>query len=326
MTATMEATRPAAAGARSPARRRDDPGRTEGSDALIRGLGWFSVALGAAEMVAPEAVGKLAGLRAVRDPAVIRMFGLREMVAGLGILTSSRPGPWMWARVGGDVLDLATLGAAARGDVDRGRFTASVLAVAGVTALDIYAARQSQPPSRTDGLTPPGQIEVRQTVTIARPPSEVYGFWRNLENLPRFMAHLDSVRVLDDRRSAWKAKGPIGSQYEWQAEITEDRPGERIAWRSLPPSDAFNSGVVKFMPAPRDQGTEVHVELQYAPPAGSLGAAIAKLFGREPGQQVMSDLRRLKQVLEVGEVIRSDASVAAGPHPARPGAGKGTRS
>jgi uncharacterized membrane protein len=232
----------------------------------------------------------------------------------------------MWARVGGDVMDLAVLGAAGREDVDRGRFLASVLAVAGVTALDIYAARQSQPRSQTEGATTPGQIEVRKTVTIARPPAEVYDFWRKLENLPRFMAHLDSVRVLDDRRSAWKAKGPLGSQYEWQAEITDDRPGEQIAWRSLPPSDAFNSGVVKFMPAPRDQGTEVHVELRYAPPAGPLGAAIAKLFGREPGQQVMSDLRRLKQVLEIGEVMHSDASVAAGLHPARPGAVKGTRS
>ena len=114
MTATMEATRPApSADARLPARRRDDSGRTEGSDALIRGLGWFSIALGAAEMVAPEAVGKLVGLRTVRDPAVIRMLGLREMAAGLGILASSRPGPWVWARVGGDVMDLAMLGAAA---------------------------------------------------------------------------------------------------------------------------------------------------------------------------------------------------------------------
>jgi uncharacterized membrane protein len=326
MTAAMKATRPAPADARLPARRRDDPGRTEGTDALIRGLGWFSLALGAAEVVAPEAVGKLVGVRTVRDPAVIRMLGFREMAAGLGILASSRPAPWVWARVGGDVMDLAMLGAAGWRDVNRGRLIGSVLAVAGVTALDVYGARQSQLPSRTDGVSRPGQIEVRKTVTIARPPAEVYDFWRNLENLPRFMAHLDSVRVLDDRRSAWKAKGPIGSQYEWQAEITEDRPGERIAWRSLPPSDAFNSGVVMFIPAPGDQGTEVHVELRYAPPAGPLGAAIAKLFGREPGQQVMSDLRRLKQVLEIGEVMHSDASVAAGLHPARPGAGKGARS
>jgi len=248
------------------------------------------------------------------------------MAAGLGILASSRPGPWVWARVGGDVMDLAMLGAAGREDVDRGRFLASVVAVAGGTALDIYGARLGQSRSWTDGASAPGQIEVRKTVTIARAPAEVYDFWRNLENLPRFMAYLDSVRVLDDRRSAWKAKGPIGSQYEWQAEITDDRPGELIAWRSLPPSDAFNTGVVKFVPAPLDQGTEVHVELRYAPPAGPLGAAIAKLFGREPGQEVMSDLRRLKQVLEVGEVTHSDASIAAGPHPARPGAAKGARS
>jgi uncharacterized membrane protein len=326
MTARMEATRPGPAAAGLSGRRRDDSGNKDGTDALIRGLGWFSIALGAAEIVAPEAVGKLVGLRTVEDPTVIRMFGFREMAAGLGILASSRPAPWVWARVGGDVLDLAALGAAGGGDVDRDRLLASVLAVAGVTALDVYAARQSPSAPRTNRVMPPGQIEVRKTVTIARPPLEVYAFWRNLENLPRFMAHLDSVRVLDDRLSAWKAKGPIGSQYEWQAEITDDRAGERIGWRSLPPSDAFNTGVVLFKPAPGDQGTEVHVELRYAPPAGQLGAAIAKLFSREPGQQVMSDLRRLKQVLEIGEVLHSDASVAVGPQPARPGAVKGARS
>lgn len=322
MTTATKAPQPTPPEARLPARRREGLGRTEGPDTLRRGLGWFSIALGAAEMVAPEAVGKLVGLRTVRNPTVIRMLGLREMTAGIGILTSSRPTPWVWSRVGGDLMDLAMLGMAGKAGARQGRVIGSVLAVAGVTALDIYGSRQSQSVSGSA----PGHIEVRKTISIARSPVEIYAFWRNLENLPRFMAYLDSVRVVDDRTSAWKAKGPIGSQYEWQAEITEDRPGELIAWRSLPPSDAFNTGTVAFLPAPGEQGTEVHVELRYEPPAGPIGAAIAKLFGREPGQQVMSDLRRLKQVLETGEVMHSDASVAPGPHPARPGAVKGGRS
>jgi uncharacterized membrane protein len=201
--------------------------------------------------------------------------------------------------VAGDVMDLAFLGAS--GKKKSVRYIGSALAVAGVAALDVYGSRRASDAKRR--LAPP--IEVRKTVTIARPPAEVYAFWRNLENLPRFMTYLDSVRVLDDGRSAWKAKGPIGSQYEWTAEITEDRSGELISWRSLPPSDALNTGTVAFLPAPGERGTEVHVELRYEPPAGAVGAAIAKLFGKEPGRQVMSDLRRLKQVLETGEVMRS---------------------
>lgn len=300
--------------------------RGERSDMLTRGLGWFSLALGAAELVAPEAVANLVGIRNVKNPAMIRLFGVREMAAGFGLLRSSDPTPWMWARVAGDLMDLAALGASGGGDADRDRLVASALAVVGVMVLDIYASREARP---TDGAPAAGTqplIEVRKTVTISRDPSHIYTFWRQLENLPRFMEHLESVRVLDNRRSSWKARGPSGSEYEWEAEITEDRPGELIAWRSLPSSDAFNTGVVRFLPAPRSQGTEVHVELRYDPPAGALGALIAKLFGEEPGQQVMSDLRRLKQVIETGEVMRSDASIACGPHPARPGAGEGASS
>jgi uncharacterized membrane protein len=300
------------------------PERARHSDALIRGLGWFSIALGVAEFVAPGAVAKLVGMRRVRNPTVIRLLGLREMAGGVGILTAHAPAPWLWARVAGDVMDLALLGVARDDAVDRTRLIGSAVAVAGVTALDTYGSRQARADG-TRGVNTPGQIEVRKSVTIGRTPSEIYEFWRNVENLPRFMEYLDSVRVLDERRSSWKAKGPAGSQYEWHAEITEDRPGELIAWRSLPPADGFNMGVVRFVPAPRDQGTEVHVELRYEPPAGALGAVFARLFGREPGQEVMSDLRRLKQVLEMGNVMRSDASVARGPHAARPGAAKGAR-
>jgi uncharacterized membrane protein len=150
------------------------------------------------------------------------------------------------------------------------------------------------------------------------PPEEVYAFWRNLENLPRFMQHLESVRMTDERRSTWRARAPAGTTVEWEAETVEDRPNELIAWRSLPGSSVPNSGQVRFVPAAGNRGTEVHVELQYDPPGGKLGAVVAKLFGREPGQQVASDLRRFKQVLETGEVVHSDASIHGRPHPAHP--------
>jgi len=132
------------------------------------------------------------------------------------------------------------------------------------------------------------------------------------------MAHLESVEVLDNNRSRWKAKAPAGTTVEWEAETIEDRPNELISWRSLPDASIPNSGSVRFKDAPGNRGTEVHVELQYQPPAGKLGSLIAKLFGEEPEQQIKGDLRRFKQVIETGEIVHSDASIHKGMHPAQP--------
>lgn len=150
---------------------------------------------------------------------------------------------------------------------------------------------------------------VTKSVTINRPRQDVYAFWRNLERLPEFMIHLESVTALTNGRSHWVAKAPRGT-VEWDAEIIEDRPGEVLAWQSLEGSDVPNGGTVRFADAPGDRGTEVHVRLQYDPPGGSAGATVARLFGEEPQQQLVDDLRRFKQVMETGEVVRSDGSPA----------------
>lgn len=163
-----------------------------------------------------------------------------------------------------------------------------------------------------------GKREVVKAITINRSPDEVYRFWRRLENLPRFMANLESVREIDERRSRWSAKAPAGTRASWDAEIVDDRPGERIAWRSLEGADVENAGVVSFRSAPGERGTEVRVDMHYDAPAGRAGVVVAKLFRREPGQEVSADLRRLKQVMETGQVVHSDATVHRGPHPARP--------
>lgn len=151
-------------------------------------------------------------------------------------------------------------------------------------------------------------LEVKRSVTVMRSREEVYAFWRDLGNLPRFMQHLEAVTTTGDRRSHWVAAAPAGTTVEWDAEILEDRAGERIAWRSVDKSDVRNEGVVRFTDAPADRGTEVHVELRYDAPAGKAGAAVAKLFGEEPGVQIRDDLRRFKQVMETGEVLLSDGS------------------
>jgi uncharacterized membrane protein len=145
-------------------------------------------------------------------------------------------------------------------------------------------------------------VRVEESVVIGRPRGDVYRFWRNLENLPRFMDHLEAVTVLDARRSHWTAKGPAGSRVEWDAEIHNEIPNELIAWRSLPGSEVDNAGSVHFMPTANGD-TEVRVVLRYDPPAGKLGATVARLLGEDPSRQVSDDLRRLKQVVEASEPV-----------------------
>jgi uncharacterized membrane protein len=304
--------------------RREGNGRpSEDGDGLARALGLFSVGLGLAQILAPDGVARAIGVDDDEENRkTMRAVGFREIATGLGLLTQQRPAGFAWGRVTGDVMDLALLGRALNSNRnDHRRVAASMAAVAGVTILDIIASQRLSRSGEGAKVGARGRhqgVQVQEAITINRPPEEVYGFWRNLENLPRFMSHLESVRELDDRRSYWKAHAPLGLTVEWSAEIVEDRANERISWRSAEGSQVPNSGTVRFLRAPGDRGTEVHLELGYDPPAGKLGATIAKLFGEEPSQQVDGDLRRLKQVLETGEVVHSDASIHRGPHPARP--------
>ncbi len=140
-------------------------------------------------------------------------------------------------------------------------------------------------------------IFVEHSIVIDRPAQQVYDYWRKLENLPQIMSHLESVTVLDDRRSRWVAKAPLGTHVEWEAEIVNDKPGERIGWHSLPGATVDNAGSVQFESMPNGS-TRVHVALSYRPPAGPLGAAVAKLFGEEPSQQIADDLQKFKQTFE----------------------------
>jgi uncharacterized membrane protein len=223
-------------------------------------------------------------------------------------------------------MDLAFLGQSLTSNPSgRTRAAAATAAVLGVTALDVLTGRRLGQGAEGRGargaaVRPGAGVHVQESITVGRPPEEVYRFWRDFEHLPEFMEHLESVRVLDERRSHWQARAPAGSSVEWDAEIVEDRPNELISWRSTQTAEVPNMGTVRFVRAPGDRGTEIHVELRYEPPGGKAGALVAKLFGEEPAQQVKSDLRRLKQVLETGEVVHSDASVHRGMHPAQPSA------
>jgi uncharacterized membrane protein len=143
-------------------------------------------------------------------------------------------------------------------------------------------------------------IHVEESVTLSRPLEEVFRFWRDFENLPTFMQHLESVSMREMGLSHWVARGPAGMRVEWDARIINEVDNKLIAWQSVGDSMIATAGSVNFDET--EHGTRVRVHLQYRPPAGKLGAAVAWLFGEEPNTQVRNDLRRFKALLEAGEI------------------------
>jgi uncharacterized membrane protein len=145
-------------------------------------------------------------------------------------------------------------------------------------------------------------IHVEESMTINRTPWDLYQFWRNFDNLPRFMQHVKSVKVSDEKRSHWVVDGPGDKDVEWDAEIINDEPNALVAWRSLAGATVDNAGSVRFVPGPEGRGTEVRVVIDYIPPAGRIGNWVAKLFGKNPASEIREDLRRFKRLMETGEV------------------------
>ena len=175
---------------------------------------------------------------------------------------------------------------------------AAVLAGAAAVGVGLRARRGS------------GRREVRQAVTVHKPVEEVSAFWRDLANIPRLVPQLQGVEVLDEARFRWTAAAPLGEEVSWEAQVVADEPGRRITWVSRQ-AQVPNEGEVLLAPAPGEWGTEVRVTLSYDPPAGAAGAAFGRVVGQEPGQQVRDALRRLKSVLECGEVVRIEGQPAA---------------
>lgn len=215
-----------------------------------------------------------------------------------------------WVRLGLETAALVALvdRALKRRARHRAGLLATTTALAGVAMLDAWnvAAERAAAP-----------VRLHATITINRSPADVYAFWRELRNLPGFLRHVDEIDEFDGI-TIWRARGPGGLHLQWDAAIVADRPNERIAWRSLEGAGLDNHGAVTFLPGPRGRGTELHVDMGFDPPWGALGAAVVTLLGELPEQQLLADLRRLKQILETGEATASDASIHVGPHAARP--------
>lgn len=277
--------------------------------ALARGLAWFSMGLGAAELAVPHELARLIGVGARRPaPIVMRALGAREIASGLNLLIGRERPVGAWARVAGDVVDLALLAWAARTHcTHRERLAVAIGAVLGVTALDVIAGRRL---ARRAAVRP-----VTAAITIHRSPEEVYAFYCDLENLPRFMEHVESATVIDERNAHWVVARPDGGVVEWDAELVDDIPGALLSWQTKGTAALAHRMTVRLRPAPGHRGTEVVTEVHLR---GPVRGPLAKFLAR---QQLEGDLRRLKQLLETGEVVRSDASIYPGLHPAQPDLG-----
>jgi uncharacterized membrane protein len=272
------------------------------SDAqLTQGLAYFSLGLGLAALALPRGVGHLSGIGS-RSPGLVRFIGARELAAGIGLLSSRDPTPWLWARVAGDVMDLLVLGGAAVKPTGSGhvRSLVSMAAVAGVASADLSASvRHSRRVAQERGFA---EELVERSTVINKPAQECYQYWRQLGNAPHFMRMVESVTELDSKRSRWVARVPGAGRIEWESRITEDRPGERIAWHSAPNSPLLHAGIISFERAPGDRGTVVRVTFHFRPPQLRMSARVMQALGAAPAFEIREDLRRFKQILETGEI------------------------
>lgn len=195
------------------------------------------------------------------------------------------------------------------------RRNAQILVSATAGALAIYGLKRVVGGKRIHTLPYGYGIKLKKSVTIDRPPDQLYNYWRNLESIPKLFDNLLSVDVIDEKHSHWKLNVPGGVVLEWDAEITIDRENEMIGWHTMDGADIANAGYVRFLRATGGRGTVVRVALQYNPPAGKLGASLATVVGKRPGAVIEEALRKFKQFMETGEVPMTEEKL---PHSVEP--------
>lgn len=298
------------------------PGSGAGDVAqMAKALGWFSLGLGLAQLAAPRQVANLIGLPGDDDEqTVMRLVGLREIVSGLGILAQAEPTPWLWTRVGGDAMDLALLRSAMSSPSARkDRVTAATLAVLGITAADLLCSTKltAEPNGSTEAMAG-NDVQVTAAVTVQAPVREVFAVWEHFQGLPRFMSDAATVQIRDDRSSRWTIPGPAGTSLEWDVEITNSVPNEQIGWRTTEGGLVSAEGTVRVRTAPGNRGTQVIFDAHFNPPGGDLGKKIAQPLAEVLKVKIGNDLRRFKQLIELGEIVHSDDSIIPGPNPAQP--------
>ena len=254
----------------------------------MRALAWASLGLGLAQLAAPRRVGRLVGIRPTST--AMRAVGARELASGAGLLRGHAPTRWLNARIVGDGFDFAALALAK--SANRRRHRLALAAVAGVAALDVFARRTLAPP----------RLRLHHALVIGRPAEALYAFWRDPRNLADVLKNIDEVTAIDARRWHWVARGPLGTQIAWDADIVDDQPQQMIAWRAVPESPIKTEGAIWFEPLPKDRGTRVVLDMHFQAPGAVLTDMLGKLTGDAPSQQVYEALRRFKQIMETGEV------------------------
>ena len=281
---------------------------------LARGLGWFSIALGVAELVAPRVMTRTLGLRGRED--LVRTYGLREIGTGIGILASEDPAPWIWGRVGGDALDLATVAGGLKSS-KRNNALLALIALGGVTAIDVACGRQlgrdrGAGSNGHDAGAPTDAPEAERSITIGKAAQELYEQWRDPKTLSRVMAPFATVRPSDVGNMHWQVDGPLGQTLDWTMEVVGDRSGEAIGWRSLPGAQVPCEGSVRFHSATGGRGTIATLRIRFDPPGGVLGDAVAKLRrGLVPATIADMALHRFKSLVETGEIPTTERQPAA---------------
>lgn len=271
---------------------------------LARILGGVSLGMGALKLIAPQTVAGFAGAR--RSDKMVRLHGLRDLALGLGIFTGSSPQPWLWLRLAGDVVDAFALVTGSRKKKEGVHFGPLALLV-GVGALDALCARNAAPLEARNARK--GRAEAN--VLIARSPEECYRFWRDLHNIPRFVSDRLQVHQISPKQAHWTLQLPGDlANLEWNVESLEEVPSQRISWRHLPGSPIDAEGTVTFEAAPGGRGTYIHVQIDFGFPAQSVAEPLSRLLGKHPEQLLYKSLRRMKQLMEVGEVMTTEGQPA----------------
>ena len=273
---------------------------------LARTLGWMSLGLGIAGLMMPRRLARSAGM--AQRERWLRAIGTRELISGAGILMRPDKPGWLWSRVAGDAMDLVLMTLSARSrdpDATRRRGLLSA-ALAGVSVLDLLVAWDHTARLRHVSARPrkerTGVSQVKKSLDVNCSPEKCYRFWRDVENFPRFMPHVERVDAVDATHSRWQVRGLLGQTLQWNAALTSDVPGQQLGWQTSSGSDVAHTGIVRFSPAPGHRGTRVEVEFTFHPPLGRAGLMLARMTGEEPSQLVSEDLRRFKQLIETGEI------------------------
>ncbi len=285
----------------------------EKDEKFVQSLGWFSVGLGLVEVLAPRSLGKWLGLE---DRAgLLRAYGFREITTGIGLLSQrgpAKPAGWVWARVGGDALDIATLSAAITPDnPKRANAEIALGAVAAITLVDVACAQHLSRLQRERAGEGADPTIVERSLTIGRSADELYRLWGAPQTLPRIMEPFADVAPANGRGTHWKLRMPLGQNVEWDTRIVEDIPGQLVRWHSADEADMSNEGSVRFHAAPGDRGTEVTLRFHFDPPGGAIGEALTKLLGVVPDMAAGKALRRFKALAETGEIPTTRPQPAA---------------